>query len=77
MGWHIARLPKTSAKAYFALQALTKKKCTARIVQNSTPTATPTYTSMMENYKKNRNERMDFFFCNDDIKHCVMGTKRK
>jgi hypothetical protein len=30
--WHIARLPKTSAKACFAQQAITKKKCEARIV---------------------------------------------
>jgi hypothetical protein len=77
MSWHIARLPKASAKACFALQAMTKKKCTARIVQNNVPTAAPTYTGMMENYKKNRNERMEFFFCNDDIERCVKGTKRK
>jgi len=32
MRWHIARLLKTSAKACIALQALTKKKCTAWIV---------------------------------------------
>ena len=30
--WHIARLPKASAKACFAQQAITKKKCTAKIV---------------------------------------------
>ena len=30
--WHISRLPKSSAKACFAQQAVTKKKCTARIV---------------------------------------------
>jgi hypothetical protein len=32
MEWHIARLPKTSAKACFAQQAITKKKCEAKIV---------------------------------------------
>jgi hypothetical protein len=37
--WHIARLPKTSAKACFAQQAITKKKCEAKIVQGSKPTA--------------------------------------
>jgi len=31
--WHIAQLLKTSANACFALQAITRKKCTARIVQ--------------------------------------------
>lgn len=30
--WHIARLPKTSAKACFALQVKMKKKCVAKIV---------------------------------------------
>ena len=30
--WHIARLPKTSAKACFAQQAIKKKKCEAKIV---------------------------------------------
>jgi hypothetical protein len=44
MQWHIARLPKTSGKACFALQAITKKKCTAHIVQNNIATAAPTYT---------------------------------
>ena len=75
--WHIARLPKTSGKACFALQAITKKKCTAQIVQNNIPTAAPTYTGMMVNYRKNQNERMQFYFCNDDIEHCVKGTRRK
>ena len=30
--WHIAKLPKTSAKACFAQQAITKKNCKAKIV---------------------------------------------
>jgi hypothetical protein len=34
--WHIARLPKTSAKACFAQQAITKKNCKAKIVQGNT-----------------------------------------
>jgi hypothetical protein len=75
--WHIARLPKTSAKACFAQQAITKKKCEAKIVQGSKPTAAPTYTSVMQNFHKKRPEVMVFFFCNDDIERCVKGTKRK
>ena len=75
--WHISRLPKCSAKACFAQQAVTKKKCTARIVRNNVATAAPTYTSLMVNYKKNRNDVMQFFFCNNDIERCVKGTKRK
>ena len=75
--WHISRLPKSSAKCCFAQQALTKKKCTTRIVRNNVATAAPTYTGPMVNYKKNRNDVMQFFFCNDDIERCVKGTKRK
>jgi hypothetical protein len=75
--WHIARLPKTSAKACFAQQAITKKKCEAKIVQGSKPTAAPTYTGIMQNTHKKRPEVMEFFFCNDDIERCVKGTKRK
>jgi hypothetical protein len=75
--WHIARLPKTSAKACFVQQAITKKKCQAKIVQCSKPTAAPTYTGIMQNTHKKRPEVMEFFFCNDDIERCVKGTKRK
>ena len=45
--WHIARLPKTSAKACFALQAKNKKNCVARIVQDGKSTAAPTYSGLM------------------------------
>ena len=75
--WHIARLPKTSAKACFALQVKTKKKCVARIVQNNRSTVAPTYTGFMDNFKKVRLEKMQFFFCNDDIHRYVHGTRRK
>ena len=75
--WHIARLPKMSAKACFAQQAITKKKCVARIVQDGKNTAAPTYNGIMHNYRKNKQERMQFFFCNDDIERCVKGTRRK
>jgi hypothetical protein len=75
--WHIARLPKTSAKACFAQQAITKKKCEAKIVQGNKPTAAPTYTGIMQNAHKKRPEVIEFFFCNDDIERCVKRTKRK
>jgi hypothetical protein len=74
---HIARLPKTLAKACFAQQAITKKKCEAKIVQGNKPTAAPTYTGVMQNAHKKRPEVKEFFFCNDDIERCVKGTKRK
>jgi len=40
-------------------------------------TDAPIYNGMMKNYKKNMNERMEFFICNDNIERCVKGTKRK
>jgi hypothetical protein len=77
MEWHIARLPKTSAKAYFVQQAITKKKYEAKIVQGNKPMAAPTYTGVMLHAHKKKPEVMEFFFCNDDIERCVKGTRRK
>jgi hypothetical protein len=73
MEWYIAKLPKTSAKACFAQQAVTKT--TAKIVQDNKSTTAPTYTSVMIHYKKNAEEVMQFFFCNDDIERCMKGTR--
>jgi hypothetical protein len=70
-------MPKISSKAYFAQQAFTKKKCTAKIVQDNRSTAAPTYIGMMFYYKKDKEECMQFFFYNDDIEYCVKGTRRK
>jgi hypothetical protein len=52
--WHIARLPKTSSKACFVQQAVTKKKCSAKIVQGNRSMADSTYTRMMVHYKKDK-----------------------
>jgi hypothetical protein len=75
MEWHIARLPKTSAKACFAQQAITKGE--AKIVQGNKPTTAPTYTGVMLHAHKKKPEVMEFFFCNNDIECCVKGTKWK
>ena len=75
--WHISRLPKTSAKACFAMQARTKTKCTQKIVRHGKSTPAPTYTGYMRDYKKNKEFLTQFFFCNDDIERCVKGTRRK
>ena len=75
--WYITRLSKTSAKACFAHQAITKKKCKAKIIQGNRTTATSTYTRIMVHYKKKKDEAMQFFFYNDDIKQFVKGTRRK
>ena len=60
--WHISRLPKTSAKACFAMQARTKTKCTQKIVRHGKNTPTPTYTGYMRDYKKNKEFLTQFFF---------------
>jgi hypothetical protein len=52
--WHIARLSKTSAKACFVQQAITKKKCDLKIVQDNRAMAAPTYTGVMIHYKKKK-----------------------
>ena len=75
--WHIARVPKTSAKACWAQMAVTKKKSTARIVLHSKSTPAPTYSGAWRNVKLNREEKMQFFFCSDDIERCVKGSRRK
>jgi hypothetical protein len=60
--WHIARLPKTSVKACFAQQVITKKKYEAKIVQGNKSTAAPTYTGVMLHAHKKKPEVMEFFF---------------
>ena len=75
--WHIARVSKTSAKACWAQMAMTKKKCTARIVVHGKRTPAPTYSRAWRNVRLNREEKMQFFFCSDDIERCVKGSRRK
>ena len=65
--WYIARIPKTTAKACWAQMVVTKKKCTARIVLNGKNTPAPTYAGLWGNVRLNRAEKMQFFFCSNDI----------
>ena len=75
--WHIARVPKTSAKACWAQMAVTKKKCTARIVLHGKSTPAPTYSGAWRNVRLNREDQMQFFFCSDDIERCIKGSRCK
>ena len=75
--WHIAYIPKTSAKACWAEMAVTKKKCIARIVLNGKSTLAPTYSGLWRNVRLNREEQMQFFFCADDIERYVKGSRHK
>ena len=74
--WHIARVPKTSAKACWAQMAITKKKCISRIVHGKS-TPAPTYSGLWRNVRFNREEHMQFSFCSDDIERCVKGSRCK
>ena len=65
--WYIARLPKTSAKCCWAQRAVTKKKCTKRIVRGAKSTPAPTYTGLWHNTRRNVKESTEFFFSSDDI----------
>ena len=49
--WHIARVPYNSSKACWAMHAVTKKKCTAKIVSNSKSTLAPAYLGVWNYYK--------------------------
>ena len=75
--WHIAHVPKTSAKACWAQMAVTKKKCTARIVLHGKSTPAPTYSGAWRNVRLNREEQMQFFFCSNNIERCVKDSRRK
>ena len=75
--WHIARIPKTSAKACWAQMAITNKKCTTRIVLNGKRIPALTYSELWCNVRLNREEQMQFFFCADDIERCVKGSHCK
>lgn len=75
--WHIARLPKESSKACWAQRAVTKKKCSAKIVRNAMSTPAPTYTGEWLNLRLGKEVTIPFFFCCDDIERCVKGTRRK
>ena len=76
--WHIARLNKNSAKSCWAQMAVTRKKCTSRIVQNGKSTPAPTYTGIYTpSYRGNHPVVEQFFFCANDIERCVKGHRRK
>jgi hypothetical protein len=45
-----------------------------RILQDNKNTATPTYTGIMVHVKRDKEERMQFFFCNNNIEWYMKGT---
>ena len=75
--WHIAHIPYNSSKACWAMHTVTKKKCTTKIVTNGKSTPAPTYLGVWNYYKFTTPKVEKFFFCQDDIKCCVKGSRRK
>ena len=56
--------------------AVTKKKCTARIVLHGKSIPAPTYSGLWQNVRFNCEEHMQFFFCSNDIERYVKGSRR-
>ena len=75
--WHIAHVPKTSAKTCWAQITVTKKKCIVCIVLHGKSTPASTYSRLWRNVRFNCEEQMQFFFCSDDIERCIKGSRRK
>jgi hypothetical protein len=46
-------------------------------VRGANLTTAPTYTGVWTNIRMNVSERIELFFCSDDIDRCVKCTKRK
>jgi hypothetical protein len=59
--WHIYRVPYNSSKACWTMHAVTKKKCTAKIISNSKSTLAPAYLGVW-NYYKFTTSKVEIFF---------------
>ena len=75
--WHIARLPPNSAKRYWALQAIAETMCNAKVGTGKHGTLAPTYKGLKKEFRSPNNMEYEFWFCHDDIKRCVSGSKKK
>ena len=75
--WHITRLPPNSAKRCWALQAITWTICNAKVGSSKHDTPAPTYKGLKKEFRSTNNVKYEFWFCPDDIKRCVNGTKEK
>ena len=60
--WNIACVPYNSSKACCAMHAVTRKKCTAKIVSNSKSTPTTAYLRLWNYYKFTAPKLEKFFF---------------
>ena len=75
--WHITRLPPNSAKRCWALQAIIGTICNAKIGSSKHDTFAPTYKGLKKEFGSTNNVEYEFWFCPNNIKHCVNDTKKK
>ena len=75
--WHIARLRANSAKRCWAMQANTRTMCNAKVRTTKHGTLAPTYKGLRKEFRSPNNVEYEFWFCHDDIKRCVSGSKKK
>ena len=73
--WHIIRISHRSSCKCHAQQVVTNVKCNARITKGSKGTPTPIYRGRRTKYGGNKEIVTNFWFCLDDIEHCVKGSK--
>jgi hypothetical protein len=74
---HIARLPPNLAKRCWVLQAITGTMCNAKVGTGKHVTPTSTYKGLKKEFRSPNNVEYEFWFCPDDIKCCVSGSKKK
>jgi hypothetical protein len=74
--WHIARLPKNSARKCQALQVHSGKPCNTKINKGSQPTPAPSYHGNKWDLHTRKEVWTEFYFCADDINRCVKGTRK-
>jgi hypothetical protein len=75
--WHIAKLPPNSTKRCWALQAITRTMCNAKVGIGKHDTPAPTYKGLRKEFRSPNNIEYEFWFCPDDIKRCMNGSKKK
>ena len=75
--WYIARLPPNYTIRCWALQAITGIICNVKVGSSKHNTPTPTYKGLKKELCSTNNVEYEFWFCPDDIKRCISGTKMK
>ena len=75
--WHIVRLPSNSTKRCWAMEANTWTLFNAKAIINKHDTFASTYKVTKKKFPSTNNVEDEFWFCLDNIKHCVHDNKNK